>query len=187
MPLPALISREILFGNPERLSPQLSPDGRWLAYIAPDNKNVLQIWVGDASKGNAQILTADPKRGIRSFFWTYQPDLLIYLQDLDGDENFHLHAVNIRTKDVRDLTPFAGGVRAEVLALEPNLPGEILVAMNQKRSAASMTCTIACSYPPASSYTLWTLKIPATSSAGRPMRTCKFSRRAFAARPDGGA
>ena len=27
--LPPLISREILFGNPERLNPQISPDGRY--------------------------------------------------------------------------------------------------------------------------------------------------------------
>lgn len=43
--LPPLIPREILFGNPERTSPRLSPDGKYLAYIAPDEKNVLQVWL----------------------------------------------------------------------------------------------------------------------------------------------
>ena len=43
--LPPLIPREILFGNPERANPQLSPDGKYLAYIAPDDKNILQVWL----------------------------------------------------------------------------------------------------------------------------------------------
>ena len=43
--LPSLIPREILFGNPERARPQLSPDGQYLSYIAPDEKNILQVWL----------------------------------------------------------------------------------------------------------------------------------------------
>ena len=30
-----LIPREVLFGNPERVSPHISPDGTRLAWIAP--------------------------------------------------------------------------------------------------------------------------------------------------------
>jgi len=41
--LPPLIPREILFGNPERQNPQISPDGKYLAYLAPDKNNVLQV------------------------------------------------------------------------------------------------------------------------------------------------
>ena len=33
--LPTLIPRETLFGNPSRTSPQLSRDGKYIAYIAP--------------------------------------------------------------------------------------------------------------------------------------------------------
>src|ERR1700730_11967873 len=39
--LPPVISRDILFGNPDKTSPKLSPDGIRLAWIAPDAKNVL--------------------------------------------------------------------------------------------------------------------------------------------------
>lgn len=35
-PMPPLIPRELLFGNPEKAGPELSPDGKRLAYIAPD-------------------------------------------------------------------------------------------------------------------------------------------------------
>ncbi|MCC5649002.1 S9 family peptidase [Nostoc sp. XA013] len=127
--LPPLIPREILFGNPEKTSPQLSPDGKYLAYIAPDEKNVLQVWLRTVGQEDDQILTADKKRGIRIFFWTYNADQLIYMQDSDGDENFHLHLVNIHSKIVRDLTPFQG-VKAELVELEPKFPDQMLVALN---------------------------------------------------------
>ena len=34
--LPPLIPREVLFGNPDKATPKISPDGKRLAYLAPD-------------------------------------------------------------------------------------------------------------------------------------------------------
>ena len=127
---PSLIPRTILFGNPERTSPQLSPDGKYIAYIAPDNHNVLQVWLRELENETARKLTDDKKRGIRGFFWTYNPEQLIYLQDTDGDENFHLYLVRIDSNTVKDLTPFAG-VKAQVIDLDPEFPAQILVGLNK--------------------------------------------------------
>jgi dipeptidyl aminopeptidase/acylaminoacyl peptidase len=127
--LPPLIEREILFGNPEKTSPKLSPDGKYLAYIAPDENNVLQVQLRTIGQADDRQLTADKKRGIRIFFWTYSGEELIYLQDTDGDENWHLFLVNIQSNLVRDLTPFQG-VQAQPIALDHNFPHEILVGMN---------------------------------------------------------
>jgi len=127
--LPPLIQREILFGNPQLTSPELSPDGKYLAYIAPDEKNVLQVWRRTVGQQDDRIVTADKKRGIRIFFWTYNADQLIYLQDADGDENFHLFLVNIQSNIVRDLTPFQG-VKAQPVELDPKFPDQVLVGMN---------------------------------------------------------
>jgi len=127
--LPPLIPREILFGNPERTSPRLSPDGKYLAYIAPDEKNVLQVWLRTVGMEDDRTITADKKRGIRIFFWTYNADQLIYMQDSDGDENFHLFSVNIHSNIVRDLTPFQG-VKAQPMGLDPKFPDEMIVGMN---------------------------------------------------------
>jgi dipeptidyl aminopeptidase/acylaminoacyl peptidase len=129
--LPPLIPREILFGNPERANPQLSPDGQYLAYIAPDAKNVLQVWLRTVGQEDDRQLTADEKRGIRMYFWTYNAAQLIYLQDSDGDENFHLYLVDISSNHVRDLTPFPG-VKAQPVDLDHNFPDEVLVALNLK-------------------------------------------------------
>lgn len=126
---PPLIPREILFGNPERTSPRLSPDGKYLAYIAPDEKNILQVWMRTVGQEDDRQLTHDQKRGIRIFFWTYDGEQLIYLQDSDGDENWHLYLVNIQSNIVRDLTPFQG-IQAQPVALDPNFPDRILVGLN---------------------------------------------------------
>jgi dipeptidyl aminopeptidase/acylaminoacyl peptidase len=132
--LPPLIPRAVLFGNPEKASPQLSPDGKYLAYIAPDAKDIQQVWVRTIGKDDDRALTGDKKRGIRTYLWTFDGEQLIYLQDNDGDENYHLIAANLKTGIIRDLTPFQG-VRAEIIDLDSKYPKEVLVGMNLKNKA----------------------------------------------------
>jgi dipeptidyl aminopeptidase/acylaminoacyl peptidase len=127
--LPPLISRDVLFGNPERTSPQISPDGKKLAWLAPDKKNVLQVWVKTIGKDDDKMVTADKKRGIRQYFWTEGSQVLVYAQDMDGDENFHLYGSDLESGNVRDYTPFQG-VRAGIEGTDPAFPDEMLVTMN---------------------------------------------------------
>ena len=129
--LPPLIPRQVLFGNPDKANPQISPDGKYLTYIAPDKNNVLQVWLRTVGKQDDRILTADKKRGIRSYFWTYNPQQLIYQQDADGDENWHFYAVDIESNNVRDLTPYKG-IKAQMIALDPKFPNQALIGMNLK-------------------------------------------------------
>ena len=128
--LPPLIPRRVLFGNPEKTGPQISPDGCFLAYLAPQD-GVLNVWVRTLGQSDDTVVTSDTLRGIRSFFW--QPDSahLLYLQDVGGDENFHLYQTEIATQQTRDLTPFPGA-RALPLAVNPSIPGEMLVSANQR-------------------------------------------------------
>ena len=85
MTVPALIPRKAIFGNPTRLQPTISPDGRLLAFIAPKD-DVLNIWVAPIDDlKNAKCITTDTKRGIRQFFWTYNSQI-VYGQDKNGDE-----------------------------------------------------------------------------------------------------
>ncbi|HEV3164159.1 MAG TPA: S9 family peptidase [Isosphaeraceae bacterium] len=129
--LPPLIPREVLFGNPERVSPKLSPDGKRLAWIAPDSKNVLQVWVKTVGKDDDKVVTADKKRGIRQYEWAENSKTLVYLQDTDGDENWHIYGVDLNPDRIRDFTP-QKGVQARITATNPNFPDEILVSLNQR-------------------------------------------------------
>jgi len=127
--LPALIPRDLLFGNPEKTSPALSPDGRRLAWLAPDTNNVLQVWVQTIGQEDAKIVTADKKRGIRQYSWAKDNRTLLYLQDSDGDENFHVYGVDLIGGNVRDYTPFQG-VRAELVDVNPRFPDQVLLSLN---------------------------------------------------------
>jgi len=129
--LPTLIPRQKLFDNPPRVSPRISPDGTRLAWIAPDDKNVQQVFVQTIGKEDAKKITADKKRGIRQYFWAWNNEDLIYFQDNDGDENFHLYASNLKSGETRDLTPILG-VRAFPVSLEPKFPDQMLVALNRR-------------------------------------------------------
>jgi dipeptidyl aminopeptidase/acylaminoacyl peptidase len=133
--LPPLIPRAVLFGNPDRTSPQISPDGTRLAYIAPD-EGVLNVWVRTIGKEDDRAITKDRKRGIRSYFWAYDNEHILYTQDKGGDENWHVYAVNLKTNEERDLTPM-DGVRAEILPMEPKFPNEILVGLNNRKPEVS--------------------------------------------------
>ncbi|HVE47695.1 MAG TPA: S9 family peptidase [Acidimicrobiales bacterium] len=127
---PPLIPREILFGNPERVLPGVSPDGRSLSYVAPVD-GVLNVWVGPVD-GEAQPLTDDRERGVRQYFWAHDGRHLLYLQDKGGDENWRLYAVELTTRSVRDLTPF-DGVQAQVVEVSKHHPDLILVGLNRDR------------------------------------------------------
>jgi dipeptidyl aminopeptidase/acylaminoacyl peptidase len=129
--MPPLIPRDVLFGNPEKSSPQISPDGKYLAYLAPDEKNVLQVWVRTIGKADDHAVTQDPKRGIRQYFWAYDTRHLLYLQDADGNEDYHLYATDVTGKKTRELTPFKG-VRVSGVELDEDHPNTLLVAMNKR-------------------------------------------------------
>jgi dipeptidyl aminopeptidase/acylaminoacyl peptidase len=126
----ALIPRTVLFGNPERVNPELSPDGRRLGWIAPA-EGVLNVWVAPLDDlAAATTVTSDTERGIRSFAWAHDGRSLLYVQDAGGDENWHLYGVDLDAGGTRDLTPFPG-VQAQLIGLDKEHPAEVLVGLNR--------------------------------------------------------
>lgn len=130
--LPPLIPRQLLFGNPEKTAAKISHDGTKLAYLAPDDKNVLNVWVRDLKKkGPDTQVTNDHKQGIRQFMWQYDNAAILYIQDKDGDEDWHLYQTNLATRATKDLTPFEG-VRVEIVDANPHFPNEMLIQLNKR-------------------------------------------------------
>lgn len=126
-----LIPREALFGNPERANVQISPDGKYLSWIAPVD-GVINLWVAPAEDpARAKAVTDDKARGIRQYFWSYRSGTLLYLRDTGGDEDFHLYSVDVATGEKRDLTPFPK-TRAQVSSVSHLHPESILVGMNDR-------------------------------------------------------
>ncbi|HKF39133.1 MAG TPA: S9 family peptidase [Ktedonobacteraceae bacterium] len=125
----ALIPRKILFGNPVKANPQISPDGTMMAYLAPVN-NVLNVWVGSAGSNDYQPVTRDEDRGVRFYFWAADNKHILYLQDAGGNENWRLYATKLDTRETRDLTPFEN-VQAQVIERNKHFPNELLVGLNK--------------------------------------------------------
>lgn len=126
-----LIPRDVLFGNPDRASPHLSPDGKFLSFLAPVD-GVLNVWVGPADDPKAaKPVTADKKRGIRIHFWAYTNKHVLYLQDADGDENWRVYSVDLQSKKTTDLTPLKN-VQARIDEVSHKFPEEILVSLNDR-------------------------------------------------------
>src|SRR3984957_6758616 len=129
-----LIPRSVLFGNPERTSPQISPDGGSLAWIAPRD-GVLNLWIAPAG-GESGVdwpaprpVTEDTDRGIRAFAWAKDGRHVLYVQDVGGDENWRLYDVDPLSLARRDLTPFEG-IHASIIGTSKRRPDEVLVGIN---------------------------------------------------------
>ena len=100
-----LIPRKTLFGNPDKISVKLSPDGKYISYIAPLD-GVLNVYVApsdDLSK--AKAVTHDTGRGIRTYTWLYTSKHVVFSQDKDGDENFALYLVNLEDGSEKNISP----------------------------------------------------------------------------------
>jgi dipeptidyl aminopeptidase/acylaminoacyl peptidase len=128
-----LIPRSVLFGNPDRAAGRISPDGRHISFLAP-LEGVLNVWVAPVDKiGDARPITRDTGRGIRSYFWAYTNEHILYIQDKDGDENWRVYAVNVGTDEVKDLTPF-DNVAARIQEVSDKTPDQILVGLNDRNA-----------------------------------------------------
>ena len=126
---PKLIPRTVLFGNPVKSRPNISPDGKMMAYLAPVN-DVLNVWVKTIGKADDRAVTEDKIRGIRRYFWAEDSKHIMYLQDVGGDENWRLYGVNLNTNEVKDFTPYEE-VQVQIIDTNKHFPNELLIGMNK--------------------------------------------------------
>jgi len=127
-----LIPRSILFGDPEYIHVQISPDGKHLAYLAP-HSGVLNVWVGSANElKSMRPVTNNQKRRVRDYFFSYNNEYILYIDDQDGNENWRIYRVDIKTGEQITLASF-NKVQVRVAAVSPNFPDEILIGLNQRR------------------------------------------------------
>lgn len=127
-----LIPRNMLFGNPDRTSVSISPDGKWIGYIAPRN-GVLNVWILNARNlSEAPLcLTNDTHRGIRSYFWAHDHTHILYLQDRDGDENWRLFKVDISSQKATPLVDLPK-VRVDGIVTDYRHPNVVIIGINDR-------------------------------------------------------
>lgn len=126
-----LIERAKLFGNPEKTGGQLSPDGKWISFIAPRD-GVLNVWVAPASDPTAaRPLTAEKLRPIRQAFWAPDSSQVLFVNDKGGDENFRLYGVAVTGGEARDYTPFEK-VRIVPIGQSTVIKDRMLIGLNNR-------------------------------------------------------
>lgn len=126
-----LIPRKTFFGNPEIAQVMLSPNGKWIGYIAPLN-DVLNIWVAPSDNiSSIKPITNDTLRGIQSYSFAFDNQHALYVQDSEGDENWTVYSVDLLTGETKAITPDAG-VNARLLVNNYRFPQEVLVGLNDR-------------------------------------------------------
>jgi len=126
-----LIERAKLFGNPSKMAASVSPDGKWLSWIAPRD-GVLNVWVAPIDKpGDAKPLTAEKTRPIRTVFWAPDSKSLLFINDKGGDENFLLYGVDVAGGKQTLLTPFEK-TRVMIVNISRHVKDRILVGINNR-------------------------------------------------------
>lgn len=140
---PAIIDREIFFGNPEYAGAQISPDGKYISFVKPLD-GTMNVWVKgfDEPFDAARPMTADKARPVRNYFWSRDGKYILFVQDKGGDENFNVYAVNPADKPAagstvpaaRNITD-AKGVRAMIQNVPESDPDAIYVGINDRDKA----------------------------------------------------
>jgi dipeptidyl aminopeptidase/acylaminoacyl peptidase len=141
--LPPLIDRDLFFGNPEIAGAQLSPDGKYLAFMKPW-KDTLNVWVKKVEEpfSAARLLTSESKRPIAGYNWSRDGKYVLYVKDNDGDENFNVYAVDPAAPVApgseaplsRDLTGLKG-VRVLLYSVPKNDPDIAYIGLNDRDKA----------------------------------------------------
>jgi hypothetical protein len=108
---PALIPRELLFGETAKSPEQISPDGSRIAYIAPDDKKTLQLWVKTTGKEDGKQLTHEKLPGVTMFGWAADGKSLVYFSgpcDMETDLNGAVMLLDLSTGIAKKYGPFPG-------------------------------------------------------------------------------
>ncbi|MEP7196186.1 MAG: S9 family peptidase [Saprospiraceae bacterium] len=139
---PALIDREIFFGDPEVTGAQLSPDGKFMSFIKPYN-GTRNIWFKKANEAfnKAKPLSND-SRPVANYFWTRNSKYIVYVQDKGGNEDFQLFAINPNEKPdptigvptSRNLTNKENS-RVEIIHQPKNNPDLLIIGLNERDPA----------------------------------------------------
>src|ERR1043166_3256888 len=141
--LPPIIDRELIFGNPEIAAPELSPDGKYVAFLRPwkDTRNVYVKGVDEPFSAE-KLLTTEAKRPIAGYFWTRDSKYILFVKDNDGDENYNVYAVDPAAKPPagadapasRDLTGLKG-IRVQLVEVPRNDPDTIYIGLKDRDKA----------------------------------------------------
>ena len=137
---PPIIDRQLFFGEVQIAGAQISPDGQYLSFLKP-YKGTRNIWVKKATDpfSAARPVSAEPTRPISGYFWSRDSKYILYVQDVGGDENFNVYAIDptlaadpkTGVPPTRSLTDLKG-VRTLIFAVPKSKPDILYIGLNNR-------------------------------------------------------
>jgi dipeptidyl aminopeptidase/acylaminoacyl peptidase len=129
--MPPQIPLEDFFRNPEKSAYQISPDGKFISFMAPYESR-MNIFVQKTGSDKATRLTSETDRDIAGYYWA-NADRILFLKDSGGDENFALYGVDKDGKNSKCLTCFEG-VRTQIIDELEDQPDFVIIGLNQRNA-----------------------------------------------------
>ena len=137
---PPIVDRKLFFGEVQIAGGEISPDGQYFSFLKPYN-GTRNIWVKKANEpfSLARPMSAEATRPIRAYFWSRDSKYILYAQDLGGDENFNIYAIDpTQSADpktgvppTRALTNLKG-VRTEIFSVPRLKPDILYIGLNDR-------------------------------------------------------
>lgn len=122
---------ENFFNVPINTSYLVSPDGKYISYLKPDN-NRIHIYVETLDGKTTTQLTCDSNRSIANYFWASNNEIL-YLKGASENMEPGLFAVNIDGNNKRELLSFPN-TKIRLISSGPVSDGQVLVSLNKRDS-----------------------------------------------------
>ena len=137
---PPIIDRSLFFGEITIADAQISPDGRWISFLKP-YRGTRNLWVKKADEPfeAARPVSAESSRPVRLYFWSRDSKYLLYAQDMGGDENFNVYAIDpTQPSDAKTGVPPTRaltnlkGVRTLLYAAPKTKPDILYIGLNDR-------------------------------------------------------
>lgn len=123
------ISLEDFFKNPDKSGFKISPNGKFVSYMAPWESR-MNLFVQEDGSEDLKQITFEKDRDISGYMWA-NDNRILYVKDEGGNEDFKLFAVNIDGSDQKCLTCF-DGVRTQLIDNLEDIPEEVIVGLNKR-------------------------------------------------------
>jgi len=125
--VPPIIPRRLLFSDPLKNNPRISPDGKKLAYLSQNN-NLLNIYIKTIGEDDDRSVLSIKNGSINTFYFWATDKYIIYLQDTAGNENWLIYKLNIETSEVKCLIPNKE-VKVKIVKYSVHFPSEMIIAI----------------------------------------------------------
>ena len=121
---------EDYFSRPKASSFQLSPDGKYMSYTEKEEGTTKNhVYVKEIATGEVTRVLEEKDELIRGYFWKNN-ERILYVMDQGGNEQYHIHAVNVDGSNNVDLTPYEG-VQAGIITILKDQKDHVIVMMNK--------------------------------------------------------